>query len=83
MSSTRTRKSEAHCEFHYPPTDEEGSFLHKFEENRNGVFFVTCAGPSVVGHLELVGGLHSQTKHVARLGTSVVKAERDTGVGRQ
>lgn len=60
---------------------EEGTFLRNFVERDNWMFFLAYEGSKIVGHLELSGGLHSQTRHVANLGMSVIGPFRGRGIG--
>jgi len=60
---------------------EEAAFLRTFAERENWIFLLAYDRSAVVGHLELSGGLHSQTRHVASLGMAVVEPFRGRGIG--
>ena len=64
-----------------PAADEEAKFLRKFQDDLDRAFFVAVLDSAVVGHLDLVGGNHAQTRHVAMLGMSVLAPHRGLGIG--
>lgn len=63
-----------------PTVEEEIEFLREFEGD-DGEFFVAEADGRIVGNVAVKAGAHTQTRHGANLGMSVLASHRNHGVG--
>jgi putative acetyltransferase len=63
--------------------EQEREFLQKAAAQERAVILLALDGPAVVGVLDLWAGSNPFDRHTGRLGMSVLKGYRRTGIGRK